>query len=807
MKQRSKRIWALTLCLCLTLPCLLWLTGCHTESVDQSAITSVTLSGDTLTVEAALTDDFLLSSGDKKPTVYLFELPSHIGVDEDISGLRPVAEEKAASRLHFTLPVTDGMRSRLYSSYLVASYDSATKRYTPLTTPMALQNPEVLATVSSSYIPSGSLKGLANAAPTDAVRLGVAHAIVDVNIDALMLDGWTEGATAYLWNGTTAYLDGETLAALDAAVSTYAASGVQVYLRLRLMGRENPENPAFTVNGNRAATVDEPRKTATKNDGFSLIPPAGLAVTGAAPDRAGYAVDMTSPEVAVRMEGLLDHLAARYTAMTSASAPTVAFIVGYRANDPAYADAGNLDPEAALTNYEKLVRMAHIALRTHATDGRVYIAVDDRRTVAPTTDSTVGEDVSRFISAFAEEAALRGDYDWHVAAELYAESSRLWEETTEVDDRYTVRTLGTLADLLRGGRYLTGAGEARRLLISGFSVPATDKTGALTDAAATDQAASYAFAYLTARCTGGVEALIWNAYTDATTPAHGLWSTDKTGAATRARPVYEVLRKIDTSAAATLGGGLTALIGAPYTKLTSALAGYSDAVTLIEADGHVSEPSASHGGASPLFTFDHGSQNGFVGADNLTFAELAASEYPERLYLHARFDRQSKSEPMLLSVTIPATALIGGRELSLDLFAGTMDSLPVDTSLTLRITRAAIGNPADGDGALLYEATVSGLDKAAWKTATFPIGDLTRRLKAGETVTLTLLLDAPAGDTFELGLSGLYVTGMIAGATVPTTAVVVIVIVIALLVAATVVYLNIRHRRQTISEPPTHSAE
>ena len=85
----------------------------------------------------------------------------------------------------------------------------------------------------------------------------------------------------------------------------------------------------------------------------------------------------------------------RYAAPADGSAPVSGFIVGYRVNDSVtHNAAGDLDLAAYITNYEKLIRLVHTALRSHDPAGRVYIATDSRRAVG----SEGGWDVATFLS-------------------------------------------------------------------------------------------------------------------------------------------------------------------------------------------------------------------------------------------------------------------------------------------------------------------------------------------------------------------------------------------------------------------------
>ncbi len=781
----SVRVWILLLCLGLLFPLLLGLGGCSSQPASENRVTSVLLKKGEITVEAVLTRGFLDGYEEKK--VYLFELPSFYSTDAELSELDPVGEAKPNASVTFTLSAFDGVRSRMYSSYLVASYDADTRTYIPLTAPVSLENPEAAAVYApSADLAEDSIKGLISAYPADAVRLGIAHTVVDVWMEELILTGWEEGAVPYIYNGVTRYLSGEALARLDADVGVYTAAGVEVYLRFLLGSPEGHAVPLAL---------------------YLHTPPVASAT--------GHAVNMSASFPAEILEGFLDFMAARYAAPSDGSKPVEAFILGYRVNNAVdHNNAGQADLASYVTNYEKLVRTAHTAITSHIPEGRVYLSLDHRRTV---TDGK-GWDVTAFLASFREEAALRGDYGWHVACELYAASPSVWEENAAADTaHYTVRNLNTLTDLLDGDKYRTASGEPRRLLISGFEIPAVGLGGAPSAEQENRQAASYAYAYLTCVQNGRVEALIYSAHADsadtaAQTPLCGLWTVMPEGTEGEqsfrpavARPIYDVFQRIDTTASSELSAALTSIMGASYTKLESALAGKASPVTALRASGTLKGYEPEHKRAALLYGFNDGSTHGFESAGGLTYLELTAAETLGIHTLHARFDRSSVCEPMGLTVTLPATDLIGGKELILDLYAGQLASAgesPCPT-VTLRLTRAAAGAVADGRGEVRCEIPVSEVRSGVWQTATFPISEFTALLDASDEVTLTLTMDyplgsAPAGQTaHNMGLAGVYVTGNTAASGTPAALVVVIVAVLVLLVAGTVSFLYLRHRKRS----------
>ena len=411
----SLRIASVLLCFVLLLPLLLGLASCSHESPTENRVVSVTRDGENIRIEATLTKAFLESYSAKK--VYLFELPSVYSTDADLSELDPVAEVKAREEMTVTLPVCDGVRSRLYSSYLLASLDPETNTYTPLTPSAALVGSE--ATAAEAEV---TIKGLIASDAADAIRLGAAHTILDVPMEEIILSGWQEGAVSYVYGGVTRYLNAEALATLDEAVGVYVAAGVEVYLR-------------FTLGDPTGHDV-----------------PLGLYLQGApASGAADYAVNMTSAFSTVIMEGFFEFMADRYATPDGDGRAVNAFILGHRVNNSvAHNNAAGMELAAYVTNYEKLVRVAYTALVSRNPDGRVYVAADGRRTV---TDGQ-GWDTATFLAAFAREASLRGDYGWHVACELYADTPAIWEENPEADSAYfTIRNLGVLTGLIYEDRY------------------------------------------------------------------------------------------------------------------------------------------------------------------------------------------------------------------------------------------------------------------------------------------------------------------------------------------------------------------
>ena len=774
MNRRNRIPFFLTALLVCVFTLFLTLTSCGTDDrTDRNAILSVTPDGDgSLVIEAQLTNGFL--SGYTEKVIYLFELPSAYSTAAELTGLSPVAEVKPNESMRITVSMTDGARTRLYSSFMLATYDAAKGVYAPITTPVAVSVVESLSDrAPAESLPEVSIKGLISDQVGDAVGLGIAHTLLDVDMATMILSDWQEGAVVYVYNGYTAYLNGDALDKLDRAVAQYTRHGVHVYLRF---------------------TLGAPTDT-TPPELYALANPAASSAQS-------FAVNMDSVTAAHRMEGFFDYMADRYADPAEGQAPVTAFILGYRVNDPdKYNAAANTTLPSYVTNYEKLTRVADTALRAHNPDGRVYISVDSHRS-ARTMQG--GWDVTAFLAAFRDECALRGDYPWQVAGELTAPNPYLWEENTAVDTEfYTIHSLGTLTDLLSSEVYATPDGYRRSLAITGFSIPAAMSDGNVTQVTQQAQAASYAYAYTVCSKNPCVESLLYSVYADTAEPdglrgLRGIGVTPEgTAVLLEKRWICHVFRLIDTTERTSLSGELGSIIGSAYTKLEASQTGKTPPATAVSGEGKLTGSVTESLDAATLFTFGDGTEQGFADGGGLIHTALRPTENLQNYhgYLYALFDGVNRGDAGCITVRVPAKLLIGGEKLVLDLYAGdAADPEAGDTAVTLRLTRPSTGATADGNGAILYESRVEGVSGNRWQRATYDVSNFTSLLSEEDEVILTVAVDSPTGDAFALGLAGVFVTGNTVGLPIPVGLVVTVVVILILVVGGAFLLLLLRNK-------------
>lgn len=205
------------LCLFLSLIfCIGMLSACskRPDPLAKTGIRSVTLDKkERVCVEVTIDARTLEEHGGE--TLRLYELLPGEGVGS-VSSKEPLDEKKADSAVSFRVPLTDGDRTRLYSSFAVFFEDGTALE------PHAsyIENPEVLATEKNAFTWKNSPKALAPDDVEHALELGVMHAVVDVSLAMLVS---AEDQTA---------LSEPYLKALDAEIGAAAEAGMQVTLRI-----------------------------------------------------------------------------------------------------------------------------------------------------------------------------------------------------------------------------------------------------------------------------------------------------------------------------------------------------------------------------------------------------------------------------------------------------------------------------------------------------------------------------------------------------------------------------------------------
>lgn len=182
------------------------------------------------TLEALVTLDATGVAEHKGEYAYLYEIYPGETI-KDIQGRSSVASAEIASSMRFSIPLMDGGRTRLYSTFAVC-YSGGTMI---LPTTRGVENPRVLAPVANGYLWKDNPKGLAVTDVKEALSLETPHISLEMSIKSLVsfLD------VPFSFNGAEYAVSSSVLGAMDARVKEATAAGAQVSLRIVLDGEQN----------------------------------------------------------------------------------------------------------------------------------------------------------------------------------------------------------------------------------------------------------------------------------------------------------------------------------------------------------------------------------------------------------------------------------------------------------------------------------------------------------------------------------------------------------------------------------------
>ena len=516
---------------------------------DKNAVTAVTIesgkkSDAEITVSATLSDGFIDEHG-KKVQIYLIEFPAGCVGYGKISGEKAeiinaanntvigagkapavCASAKAAhGEIKFTLPFyTDssedtqsgsGRSSRLLSSFALAYTDGnisddGFSEYTLLTDCAYISNPEALAALSEGSGDSdgqASIKGISYPVPSpaDAIRLGASKTIIKADLSELIYsdtevgDDRADRVIQHIYGGRTYYFSSEAIGKLDRGISAYSNSGIEVYLRLVLgAGSGKPGADALS------------KLYYGSSDGSQAA--------------SGYAINIGTPDAARLFGAAVDFLAARYLGSgddAGIHGKVSSFIIGNDMNDT---DGRSYSFGASESRYirdcETLARYAYLTVRSHG-EADIFISLG-KNWESGGNESAGGAITSRrFLTLFAEAAALGGDYPWNVALKAELEipaQSELSEaiKAASAGESLPLCELSDVSTTLSSGIYRYAGSERRRLIIDsaviGITTDGSDEENAATGVDTSEKdtllAAAYAYCYMNA-VENGVSALIY----------------------------------------------------------------------------------------------------------------------------------------------------------------------------------------------------------------------------------------------------------------------------------------------------------
>ena len=220
MRRTLQKFVCLNLCIVLLLAAFS-ACGKRVDPLAKSGIQSVTLDQKgRICVEVIVgTRDLEAHKGER---LSLFVLAPNETISA-IAEKEPLDTQKLRDSLSFRIPLTDGDRTRLYSSFVVAFEDGTALSVAP----RYIENPTALAKNTNSFEWSGSPKALSPDDVEAALDLGVMHAVYDLYTSELL-----GGTDSIVFGGTSYTISESCLSNLDKLVNEAFDAGMQVSLRL-----------------------------------------------------------------------------------------------------------------------------------------------------------------------------------------------------------------------------------------------------------------------------------------------------------------------------------------------------------------------------------------------------------------------------------------------------------------------------------------------------------------------------------------------------------------------------------------------
>lgn len=344
------------------------------------------------------------------------------------------------------------------------------------------------------YPKATSKKGLQVEIVEDALKLGIKHAGLNVNLSQLVvpeIDSEGDALPVWTYKGKEYRFRENYLAQLDKRIKSLSDEGILVHLIIL----------AYASDGQ-----DVNRR---------LLHPD---YDDSAPNRLG-AFNTETDQGRDWLAATLEFLAERWSRPDQKFGRVVGYIIGNEVNSHWWwSNRGRATMREFADDYLVALRLAHTAIRRQSSWARVYLSLDHHWGIrfpgGEEQQAFPGKDFVDYLANRARESE-QGDFDWHVAFHPYPENlfePRFWRDETAVNrpdtPKITFKNLQVLTDYLRRPA-LRYEGQPRRVILSeqGFHTPDGPEGEKI-------QAAAYCYAYRKVENLEGIDAFILHRHVD-----------------------------------------------------------------------------------------------------------------------------------------------------------------------------------------------------------------------------------------------------------------------------------------------------
>ena len=390
-----------------------------------------------------------------------------------------------------------------------------------------ITNPGILATNKDLYPTAKSIKGLQVQINSDAERLGVQHAAINITLNSMItLSNHGNASIPFTVGGKTYYFVREYIESLDATFAPLSGNHIVV-------------NAIILLPGCDLNDTDTPNK--------DIVHPDAKSSMG---DYIINAVNLTNQAGVDYYTAMMTFLSQRYNGSNRNYGTINGYIIGNEIGMRTYNNMGDKTIEEYSMQYERQLRLTSTIVKQARSSARVYVSLE--HFWATTQYEYVNRDLVDLINYYSKKG---GDYDWNIAFHPYPddlEDPKTWNDTNTTDSINTVKinfkNLQVLPRYLKRTEMLYN-GQSRRIILSeeGFNTPEPSSSYKSQQI----QAAAYAYAYYKAVSIPEVDAFILHRHVDHTQEAGlklGLWDTleGQVVQPGNEKLIYMVFKDIDT---------------------------------------------------------------------------------------------------------------------------------------------------------------------------------------------------------------------------------------------------------------------
>mgnify|MGYP001094845902 CR=1 FL=1 len=376
---------------------------------------------------------------------------------------------------------------------------------------------------------SDTIKGLQVNMVDDAIKLGVGHAALNLNLPTIMRPAKTDQTLTHTVDGREYYFDQAYMNRFDQRVMELSDNGIVVTLILLNSARW---------------------------DGVEVAPELSKALMHPDYDPEGRisAFNVLTEDGLAHYRAFCGFVGERYTRPDARYGRACGFIIGNEVDAQwIWCNAGTKTVEQYVREYATAVRTMFTAARTRYARARVYISLTHHWAISHCDDPKRCYQGREVIEELNRICQVEGDFDWSVAYHPYPQDlahSDFWNDDTAIDSfdtpRITFKNIHILLDYM-AQPHLCFNGRLRHIILSeqGFHSDETEAGEQL-------QAAAYAYAFWKIAQLPGIESFILHAHVDNRDEFDlnlGLWRRDKSSSLPSQpgspKPIYDVFRDID----------------------------------------------------------------------------------------------------------------------------------------------------------------------------------------------------------------------------------------------------------------------